>query len=153
MEERKTSCSRHNGLGGLRGRFDYNALDESCVPGGKFHSNIPHENMFGRVEHPISKVCSLFAAVKNALRIAFLSRTGYAGILCVANDLPTTALGIENNKDVAFQISTPADENGCHESWDTVLGNLWDRKADGYSETDKYVKSMRFMIKNILLHR
>ena len=112
-----------------------------------FMSNITHENLIGSVEHPISRVCSLFAAVKNAVGIALLSRTGYAGILCVANDLSTTALGIENNKDVAFQISIPADEKGCHESWDTVLGKLWDRKAGGYSQTDKFIKSMRFMIK------
>ena len=110
-------------------------------------SNITHENLIGSVEHPISRVCSLFAAVKNAVGIALLSRTGYAGILCVANDLSTTALGIENNKDVAFQISIPADEKGCHESWDTVLGKLWDRKAGGYSQTDKFIKSMRFIIK------
>ena len=85
-------------------------------------SNTTHEILIGSVEHPVSRVCSLFAAVKNAVGITLLSRTGYAGILCVANDLSTTALGIENNKDVAFQISIPADEKGSHESWDTVLG-------------------------------
>ena len=58
-------------------------------------SNITHESLIGSVEHPISRVCSLFAAVKNAVGIALLSRTGYAGILCVANDLSTTALEIE----------------------------------------------------------
>ena len=65
-------------------------------------SNTTQENLVGSVEHHVSRVCSLFAAVKNAIGIALLSRTGYAGILCVANNLSTTALGIENNKDVAF---------------------------------------------------
>ena len=116
-----------------------------------FMINTTHETSFGRVEHTVSRVCSLFAAVKNPVRIASLSRTVYAGIWCVAN-LSTTALGIENNKDVAFQKKS-ADKNGCDESWDTVLGNLWDRKAGGYSETDKHVESMRFMIKKNLLFR
>ena len=99
-----------------------------------FISNTTHENLMGSVEHPVSRVCSLFAAVKNAVGIALLSRTGYAGILCVANDLFTTALGIENNKVVTFQISIPADEKGCHESWDTVLGKLWDRQTHQVDE-------------------
>ena len=110
-------------------------------------SNTTHETLIGSVEHPVSRVCSVFAAVKNAVGIAMLLRIGYAGILCVANDRSKTALGIENNKDVTFQISIPADKKRCHESWDTVLGKLWDRKAGGYSETDKFIKSMRFMIK------
>ena len=112
-----------------------------------FMSNTTHENLIGCVEHPVSRVCSLFAAVKIAFGIALLSRTGYAGILSVANDLSTTALGIENNNDVAFQLSIPAEEKGSHESWETVLGKLWDRKAGSYSETDKLIKSMIFMIK------
>ena len=37
MEERTTPCSRYNGLGAMRGRFNHNALDERCVPGGEFH--------------------------------------------------------------------------------------------------------------------
>ena len=49
---------------------------------------------------------------------------------------------------MTFQISISADEKGCHESWDTVLGKRWDRKAFGYSETDNLIKSMRIMIKN-----
>ena len=123
MEEKTTSRSRYNGLGAMRGRFNHNALDEFQEE--NFLSNTTHENLIGSVENPVSKVCSLFAAVKNAVGIALLSRTGYARILCVAYDPSTTALGIENKKDVAFQISIPADEKGCHESWDTVLGKLW----------------------------
>ena len=79
-----------------------------------FLSNTTHENLNGNVEHPIGKVCSLFAVVKNAVGIALLSRSGCAGILCVADDSSTTTLGIENNKDVAFQRSIPVDEKGCH---------------------------------------
>ena len=56
-------------------------------------SNTNHEKLTGSVEHPVGRVCSVFAAVKNAVEIALLSRTGYAGILRVANDLSTTALG------------------------------------------------------------
>ena len=156
MEERTTSRSCYNGLGAMRGRFSHHALDESCVEEfveENFMSNKTHENLIGSVEHPVSRVCSVFAAVKNAVGIALLSRIGYAGILCVANDLSKTAHGIENNKDVTFQISIPADEKRCHESWHTVLSKLWDRKVGGYSETDKFIKSMRFMIKNLSLYR
>ena len=112
-----------------------------------FLSDKTNENLVGSVEHPISKVCSLFAAVKNAVGLSLWSRSGYAGILCLADDLSTTALGIENNRDMTFNISIPSDEKGCHESWDSVLGKLWDRKAGNYSQSDKYIKTMRFLIK------
>ena len=112
-----------------------------------FLSEKTNENLVGSVDHPISKVCSLFAAVKNAVGLALSSRSGYAGILCLADDLSTTALGIENNRDMTFNISIPSDEKGCHESWDSVLGKLWDRKAGTYSQSDKYIKTMRFLIK------
>ena len=52
----------------------------------------------------------MFATVKNAVWIALLSRTGYAGILWVAGELSTRDLGIENKNDVAFQVSILADE-------------------------------------------
>ena len=90
----------------------------------KFLSGKTNENLVGSVEHPMSKVCSLFAAVKNAVELALPSRSEYAGILCLADDLSTTALGIENNRDMTFNISIPSDEKGCHESWDSVLGKL-----------------------------
>ena len=112
-----------------------------------FLSEKTNEKLVGSVDHPISKVCSLFAAVKNAVGLALSSRSGYAGILCLADDLSTTALGIENNRDMTFNISIPSDEKGCHESWDSVLGKLWDRKAGTYSQSDRYIKTMRFLIK------
>ena len=70
-----------------------------------FLSEKTNENLVGSVDHPISKVCSLFAAVKNAVGLALSSRSGYAGILCLADDLSTTALGIENNRDMTFNVS------------------------------------------------
>ena len=112
-----------------------------------FLSNKTNENLVGSVEQLISKVCSLFAAVKNAVGLALWSRSGYAGILCLADDLSTTALGNENNRDMTFNISIPSDEKGCHESLDSLLGKLWDRKAGNYSQSDKYIKRMQFLIK------
>ena len=104
-------------------------------------------NLVGSVEHPICKMCSVFAAVKNAVGLALSSRPGYAGIGCLADDLSTTDLGNENNRDMTFNISIPSDEKGCHESWDSVLGKLWDRKAGTYSQSDKNIKTMRLLIK------
>ena len=78
-----------------------------------FLSEKTNENLVGSVDHPISKVCYLFAAVKNAVGLALSSRSGYAGILCLADDLSTTALGIENNRDMTFNISIPSDEKGA----------------------------------------
>ena len=47
----------YNGLGEMRGRFNYNALNKSCVPEGKFYEqHNSWENLIGSVGHPISKV-------------------------------------------------------------------------------------------------
>ena len=115
-----------------------------------FISSTTDVNLIWNVEHPISKVCSLFAVVKKAVGIALLSKSGYAGILCVADDLSTTALGIENKKEVAFQISIPADKKGVW-SHGTVLSKLWDRNAGRYTDTDRFIKSMMFIFKKRLL--
>ena len=121
MEKRATTCSRDNGVGAI----------SITMPSSKvvfFEENVlsdkTNENLVGSVEHPISKVGSLFAAVKNAVGLALSSRSGYAGILCLADDLSTTAFGIENNRHMTFNISIHSDEKGCPESWDSVLGKL-----------------------------
>ena len=79
--------------------------------------------------------------------LALSSRSGSLAILCLTDDLSTTAHGIENNRDFALNISIALDEKGYLESWDSVLGKLWDRKAGTYSGADKYVKTMRFDMK------
>ena len=104
-----------------------------------FLSDKPNENLVGSVEHPISKVSFLFDAVKNTVGLALSSRSGYGGILYLADDLSTTAFGIENNRDMIFSISIPSDDKGCHESWDSVLGKLLDRKAGTYIQSNKYI--------------
>ena len=76
----------------------------------KILSDKTNDNLVGSVERPINKVCALFAALKNAVGLALSSRSGYAGILCLADYLSTTALGIENNRDMTFNISFPSDE-------------------------------------------
>ena len=114
---------------------------------GNSLSHKSNANLVGSVEHPISKVCSLFAAVRNAVGLALSSRSGYARILCLADELSTIALGIENNRDMTFNFSIPSDEKGWNESWDSVLGKLWHRKAGKYSHSYKYIKTMRFLIK------
>ena len=79
------------------------------MPGSKvvfieenFLSNKTNENLVGSVEHPISKVCFLFAAVRNAVGLALSSRSGYAGILCLDDNLATITFGVENNRDMTF---------------------------------------------------
>ena len=71
------------------------------------------ERLIGSVEHPISKVCSLFTAMKNAMGLVLSSWYGFAGILCIADDLSATALVFENNRDMAFNISTLSYEKGA----------------------------------------
>ena len=52
-----------------------------------FLSNKANAYLVGSVEHPISKVCSFFAAAKNAVGLALSSWSGYAGNLCLVDDL------------------------------------------------------------------
>ena len=109
-----------------------------------------NENLVrGLNTHPISKMCSLFAAMKNVVGLTLSLRSGYAGILCLDDDLSTTALGNENNRDMIFNISITYDEKGCQESWVSVLGKLRDRKAGTYRQRDKYIKMMWFPTKKI----
>ena len=49
-----------------------------------------------------------------------------------------------------FSIQNACTEVGCNESWDSVLGESWDRRPGSCEESDKYIKSMRFYIRKIL---